>query len=414
MKIQINNNLMKILLISHNFPPMETPEAIRSGKYAKYLNRFGVNMFVVHATGEEKNSLFRKGLAHFDIIPDPYSNWVKVATNEALEIIEKEKIELIISRSMPIASHFVALKVKEKHPGLPWIAEFSDPWTQNTYKKYPILGWGSRRDNKNEQKIFKTANKVIATSYRTAQLFVDKYPWAINKIEAIPNFYDEEDYHKFQKRVTNRFIILHTGNFYGIRTPEPFLKALLELHTENPNFTDTILVAFVGSFGKYSKVLEKYQDQLPPSLLKVKPPIERNRIGNLLNYADAFLLIDAPLNKKNEPSVFLPSKLPEYLYMQKPILALTPSGTSRDIIIQTGAGIFVNPDNVASIKEALKLIVTFKMPDNIGNVLDSYNAITNIWELFLLIKKELLIREEEGELKNETETEPTNQKIQDY
>jgi len=368
-------NKMKVLFISHDFPPMQSPEAIRSGKYAKYLNRFGFELYVLN-TERKKGGIFRRALAHYDIIPDSYGKWIKPAFKEACEIIDEEKIDIIISRSMPIVSHRVALLVKEKYPNIPWIAEFSDPWTQSTYKKYR-LGFGQGRDEAYEEIIFNKADKIIATSYRTADLFLEKYPNA--NIEAIPNFYDEEEFKNIHPGliVPNKFVIMYTGNFYGIRTPEYLFKALKKLEEEGDK---QIVVVLIGNLGKYEKLVKKYN--ISKELLQIRPSVDREEAIELLKYADAYLLIDAP---SKEPSVFLPSKLPEYLYMRKPILALTPKGTVNDIIKETKTGICILPDDVDRIKAALEYI-----PMSIINTsanIEKYSAMECVWDLALIIKE---------------------------
>jgi glycosyltransferase involved in cell wall biosynthesis len=354
---------------------MQSPEAVRSGKYAKYLNRFRFNTFVL--TSERKDAgIFRRALAHYDIIPDACGKWIKPAFKEACEIIEKQNIDIIVSRSMPIVSHRVALLVKEKYPNIPWIAEFSDPWTQSTYKKYKI-GFGKNRDEKYEESIFNKADKIIATSYRTAELFSTKYPDA--SIEPIPNFYDEEEFMNIQEsfRIPNKFVIMCTGNFYGIRTPEYLFKALKELEKEN---VKDILVMLVGNLGKYQKLVDKYN--ISGELLQIIPPVGRDKAIELLKYADAYLLVDAP---SKEPSVFLPSKLPEYLYMRKPILALTSTGTVEDIINETRTGLCILPEEVSKIKIALTSLPRLRI--NLDADITQYGAMECVWDLALIIKE---------------------------
>jgi glycosyltransferase involved in cell wall biosynthesis len=354
---------------------MNSPEAIRSGKYAKYLNRFGLNVFVL-TSERRKAGLFLRALAHYDIIPDSCGKWIKPAFEEACEIIDREKIDIIVSRSMPIVSHRVALLVKEEYPNIPWIAEFSDPWTQSTYKKYK-LGIGKGRDEKFEKLIFQKADKIIATSYRTADLFLKKYPGT--DVEPIPNFYDEEEFRNIDSliRIPNKFVIMYTGNFYGIRTPEYLLKALKKLEKDG---IKNIIIILIGNMGKYQKLINKYK--VSKELLQIRTPVEREEAIELLKYADGYLLIDAP---SKEPSVFLPSKLPEYLYMRKPILALTPEGTVNDIIRETKTGVCIQPDNVEEIKLALKY-----MPSLIINAeanIEKYGAMECVWDLALIIKE---------------------------
>jgi hypothetical protein len=70
--------------------------------------------------------------------------------------------------------------------------------------------------------------------------------------------------------------------------------------------------------------------------------------------ADVLLVIDAP---SDTPSVFLPSKLVDYLAFRKPILGVTPPrGASASLLTRLGCPIAA-PDDVDAIAAALKTLV---------------------------------------------------------
>ena len=70
--------------------------------------------------------------------------------------------------------------------------------------------------------------------------------------------------------------------------------------------------------------------------------------------ADGLLVIDAPAKK----SVFLPSKLIDYLGAGRPILGLTSPGTSANLINQLG-GWVASPDDVEAVAAAIKTFLDF-------------------------------------------------------
>jgi hypothetical protein len=72
-----------------------------------------------------------------------------------------------------------------------------------------------------------------------------------------------------------------------------------------------------------------------------------------ISSADVLLLIDAP---SDGPSVFLPSKLIDYLGSGNPVLGITPeTGTSADLIRRVN-GIVVDPLSIHEIADALESI----------------------------------------------------------
>ncbi|MBC8486007.1 MAG: glycosyltransferase [Bacteroidetes bacterium] len=67
--------------------------------------------------------------------------------------------------------------------------------------------------------------------------------------------------------------------------------------------------------------------------------------------ADVLLLIldsDIP-----NACVVVHAKLFEYIFANRPILALLPDGAAKDIIIRTNTGIVVSPDNVNQISSGI-------------------------------------------------------------
>lgn len=382
--------MKNILMVSYCFPPMQAPESIRSFKYAKFLKEQGFKVSILTAgegdaevkgikiyKAKTKENKFLRGMAYFKMIKDPTQLWVKNARAKLAEILKNDKIDLIISRSMPVTSHFPLIDNPDTKE-IPWFAEFSDPWTQSIYIKYPIP-FMKKFDEKIEEKIMNQARKVIVTSKRTEELFLNKYPQLKGKSITIPNFFDASEFNiGARKKEDNRFLIIHAGNFYGIRSPEPLFKALRLLEEEQ---RDKIKVQLIGSIGKFKDLIEKYELTKTVELVSTVP---RSDIFSYLNSADSLLVVDAP---SKEPSVFLPTKLCEYLYLNKPILAISPEGTTKDIILKAKAGLVAAPENVEKIKENLIKILSFKR--NASDEVEKYSIATCLNQLKELVDKEI-------------------------
>lgn len=357
----------KLLFVAYDFPPAGGSESIRSLKSVKYLAKLGWNPLVLTAGSKElydklllselpediplyrayssENIVF-KGLAIYLGLSDKFV-WLPFAISMGKKILKKEDINVIVSRSTPVTSHLVAYKLK-LHSGLPWIADFSDPWTQNPYVKYPsrII---QRFDEHLEQKVVYTADKITFTAERTRAQFLDKYKdIPENKVITIPNFYDPDDFIKPQDiPKSNEFTITYTGGFYGIRTPEPFFRALELLKEENGDINGNITVKIIGKMGGFEHLISKYGLD---DIVQTMAPMPHKDVFYHLYSSNILLLIDAPV----KPSIFLPTKLLEYIYTGKPILAITPEeGESADVIKATKTGIVVSPEDIEGIKEAI-------------------------------------------------------------
>jgi glycosyltransferase involved in cell wall biosynthesis len=76
-----------------------------------------------------------------------------------------------------------------------------------------------------------------------------------------------------------------------------------------------------------------------------------------MSSASGLMVIDAPV-PKNSKSVFLPSKLIEYIGAGLPILGLTPSGTAADLIRDLG-GWVADPADSAALKNVMREFLCF-------------------------------------------------------
>jgi glycosyltransferase involved in cell wall biosynthesis len=357
--IETYEKMKKLLLISHDFPPIHSVESVRSFKFAKYLFDYGIESEVICAAEKEKTSI--EGInIHTVFSPDNsllrafelYTGldgkflWISSAVKAGKKLLNDQKIDVILSRSTPRASHMVAYELKSAS-GIPWIADFSDPWTQNVYIKYPF-GFIKKHDESLEKKVVHLADRIVFTSERTKDLFLTKYmEIPESKVRFIPNFYDTSDFQEIKiPHKHDKCTFVHAGSFYNMRSPEPFLKGLKLLASEID--ISGIKVKLVGNMKGFENLIKKYDLE---NIVEITGIVPREEAHRHLLEADILLLIDAP---SETPSIFLPTKLVDYISMNKPILAITPEGTSADVIHATHTGAVVSPHDIIGIKNCIK------------------------------------------------------------
>ncbi|MFX6461567.1 hypothetical protein ABTG33_18475, partial [Acinetobacter baumannii] len=74
-----------------------------------------------------------KKMKKYLLVPDDQILWFPYAMKKGLEIFKQHQIDVVFSTSGPYTNHLVGLYLKRK-TGLPWIADFRDPWTQNMHR----------------------------------------------------------------------------------------------------------------------------------------------------------------------------------------------------------------------------------------------------------------------------------------
>lgn len=362
------NPVKNILVISHYYPPSQAPESVMTNKLASRLSMLGHNVCILagkHA-GCERNdetlkvhdgvkvyrcrsirNLLIDQLATRRFIPDAEVTWIPFAERESKKIIRAEHIDVILSRSMPVSDHLLGLRLK-KSTGLPWIASFSDPWTQNPYNTYPP-GPFRKINEWLEGKIAMNADRITFTCSQAKDRFLERYPSCRGKVSVIPNFFDPDEFEGIGRETEKQdtFTMVHTGSLYGIRSPEPLFKAVQAFGKSN-DIAEKLQVVLVGYLAaKYRTLIKDYGLD---ATIRIIDTVPRKEAIAWLYRADVLLTIDAP---DKGPSMFLPSKLVDYIYMGKPILGITPEGGSADAIRLTRTGIVVHPEDTEGIEDGI-------------------------------------------------------------
>lgn len=281
------------------------------------------------------------------MIPDPRVFWVKPSVNYLLDILEKNNIQAIITTGPPHSMHLIGRDLKRKS-GLPWIADFRDPWsTWEFLDTLPMMKTIRRRHERLEQSVFREADNVVTIS-PTFQEELTKI--SNRKIDLITNGFDSSDLPRnFNKKKlrSKGFEIVYTGIIDAIRNPIPFLKAFKEAFE---TIEEKVKLTFVG------KVSEKVTNYIKTDAWlkeRVEFPgyLPHEKVFDYYEKADILLLILT--NTKNAKGN-IPGKLFEYIATGRTIVALgDPDGDASQIIEEAGAGKVFSHDAVKEIQQFL-------------------------------------------------------------
>jgi hypothetical protein len=309
------------------------------------------------------------------MLPDEHRFWSHKAKSRAIELLQNGKFSATVSFAQPWSDHLAGLNI-HRATGIPWIAHFSDPWVDSPYYH------GSNRHLKQiwtrmEQDIIREANAVIFVTQQTADLVMAKYPssWQ-RKVCVIPHSYDPEIMSVIGSNKVpskSKLKITYTGNFYGNRTPNNLLISLKALIDRGYNLKEKVEFEFIG---QPLQPFQGFAEELNlRKIVKFCGPKSYMESLQAAGSSDILLVIDAPTDCG---SVFLPSKLIDYLVFQKPILGLTPnSGASADLLRSLDCPI-AEPDNPSQIASALLMLFglweegRLSISNNFGDVSKKY------------------------------------------
>jgi len=280
--------------------------------------------------------------------PDPARVWVPRAARAAIRAAGTREFARLITFAQPFSDHLVGLRV-HRATRLPWVAHFSDPWSDSPYAT-PLQRsiWRAM-----EEEVVRQASALVFVTDETADLVMKKYPAAWReKVSVVPHGFVATGPAARSARpppaAARPLQLLYAGRFYrGVRTPIPLLRALAALDRREP-LADRLHVTFVGPHVEEYAADARELGVAP--LTTFRGRVAAADVALAAGSADVLLVVDAP---SRGPSVFLPSKLVDYLAFRKPILGLTPSdGASAALLRRLGAQV-APPDDESAIASAL-------------------------------------------------------------
>jgi len=285
--------------------------------------------------------------------PDHLLLWALEAGRKVIRHYRKHAYDLLVTLGKYDSSHLAGLVAQQELPDLPWIAVFSDPWTdleQFGFHHYPSRA--IRAVNRwLEQAVLNHADRVVVTSEETRNLLARRYPAdVVERIHVITQCFDPGLYPpRSSPRQDDPDILLirHLGDFYGPRSPRPLLEAMHRWRQDKPDFRPQFQIELIGKFAPHDaqECRELMAGQEWVTILDEVDYLESLR---LMVESDLLLLIDPPL----EESPFLPSKLVEYIGADRPLLGITAPGAATRVLTRAGA-LVADIHNLDSIVETL-------------------------------------------------------------
>ena len=255
---------------------------------------------------------------------------VRLFSSSSLGLIEKEKIDTIITSGPPHSLHLIGHGLKQ-HYKLNWLADFRDPWTSIGYqKKLKLTKASAQKHNDLEKMVLTTADKLIVTSNSTKKEFQQLTD---TPISVITNGYESE--YQGGANLDESFTIAHIGSLLTGRNPKNLWKVLSDLARENTVFRTDLRLEFIGVVSQ--DVLDSiYRYELAP-YLKLKGYISHAEALRRQQRAQVLLLVEID---SEETIGIIPGKLFEYMAAKRPILAIGPRGWDASEIVEdtlTGA-----------------------------------------------------------------------------
>jgi hypothetical protein len=396
----------KLLIISYHFPPDSAIGAIRPAKFAKYLPEFGWKpiIYTVNEKHYESCDASRleeplKGIAIYRSspipgplqlysgirsrstpvtapvgkaashemgrpgyskrfissllrLPDEHQGWIFSIAAHGRRILKEHGISVFMTSGPPMSTHLGGLLLK-KMTGAHWITDFRDPWT--TMQEWKDEAFRSdtalRIERWLEGKTVSAADGIITTTPSVTRYFRSLLPREEReKVITITNGYDNSDFQGLPGDAANPpgMRLTHAGSLYLGRNPEPFFEALRNLITRGAIGSREVQVDFIG---------DPHYNGAPLSTMVQKYGLSHTvSLPGKMDFRECFQrLLDSQgllLLAQDQPQE-IPGKVFEYLRLNKPTLAITDEGDTRDLLQAFPNFFLADPRKQGEIEEKL-------------------------------------------------------------
>ena len=364
--------MKKVIIVSYHFPPYGGKAVQRASKLAKYLPEFGWKPVIftmpldehgvpVDYTLLEELPLdieiyrppfrnWRKLIPYsirkhlFSPLPDGYRYWIDAVENRLIQIIKTKGTHALITTSPTHSAHLLGLRAKLK-TGIPWVADFRDPWTG-----HPDFSAKKHADKLRimETVVIKMADAIVGVVPNILSSFTERVP--SEKLFLIENGYDEDDF----KDIPTEFSVSHEALWIGYNgtvseyhNPTPLLESVASLLASGSIKPGDIHITFTTD-KRGNKWFPPFAHLIKSGILKVQEYLPHTESITWLSKMDVLLLLVTKGKDIYTGKVF------EYFYLGDPILALGTSGDDLDRLLrETHSGTITDYRDPAVIKQTI-------------------------------------------------------------
>lgn len=328
--------------------------------YSKDQSKIPHAGFASGTDNDRKSRLSRFIRGNF-FIPDPRKGWNRFAFRKACELIESQNITHVITTSPPHSTQLIGLRLKRRFPGVKWLADMRDPWTDIYYYDLFKPSLPARMiDSRMEKSVLSKADSIITVGHTLASLLAEKGGNIAGKTHVLPNGFDEEDFEGIIPTLPDTFTITYVGTLSPSYPVGGFLEAIQELRAGGR----PVNLRFVGTVSEPVRTLFPEGEEGTEFIPYCEHP---EAIRHMMESSLLLLIIpDHPSNKS-----ILTGKIFEYLATEKPILLLGPKdGDAAQLLVKCGyQGIFAY-DESEGIKNFMLKVAEGKTVKRSGHHLE--------------------------------------------
>lgn len=398
--------MKKILLIAHEFYPVNSGGSHRPFRMANHLHQNGFDVTVVSAVDEDLESklddslklkVTRSGINqllvpigepdwytnvsksyYFNVKDDVFRRWSEKVMDE-IDQLMADQIDLIIVTAPPFSVTDFVAKLKSKYD-LPIFLDLRDAWSQ-----WNVFPYASRfhylRTLKSERKVLQLADMILLTSLQTMKDLKQLHPQvSASKFAYTPNSFDDFEVPKplgiqetinigyvgsfyytpasemtmnrpwYKKPLKHWFQYTPLVEYWKYRSPYYFFQLLNRLFKKYPAYREKVKLHFAGQTPEW---LPGMLEEHSLSDLAIHHGFLTKSEVVVFNSQQHFLLITSS-KREGGKDYSIAGKTFDYFAIQKPILAFVPEGAQKDILAPYKGAIILDPDHLETSVERFR------------------------------------------------------------
>ena len=296
--------------------------------------------------GERPGLLFAglRSLSDWWLLPDSYAGWAPRARRAAALRIARGGVDAVLSSSPPDSVHLAALGLR-RPAGLPWVADFRDPWIGLHFRR-PPTAWHRARHAALERAVLEGCDLALTASRLHAERIGERSGARPPRVVHLPNGFEPEsersDPAPAEGEGADRFRLVFTGTLSLMPDTEVFLEALHELLARRPEARRRLRATLAGAFDS------GYRDRAVAlglsGIVDFPGPVAHAAARRLQRGAELLLLL-----KPRGCPTMVPGKLYEYLDAGRPVVALLEPGDEAAELVRRAGGAVIPSGDRASL-----------------------------------------------------------------
>ena len=372
----MNHKQVRILFLSHFYPPEMGGAAARISGLAKWLVKFGHEVTVItgypsypmgkvypeYKNKKKKNECIEGvNILRAKVLPVSYGSFLVRLLNYFtlfftafwISLKKRNNFDIIIASSPPLTTGMLGL-ILSKIYKIPWILDIRDIWPDVAVEAGMIKQYGvaHKLSKKLADYLYKQATHITPVTERKLTK-IEEYDVPVSKISVVSNGVDfdiinntkQKDW-RSDLRLDNKFVLSYAGLIGIAQGVNIIIETALQLKEVND-----IHFLIVGE-GVEKQKLQNRVRTLELNNITFLPNQPKETIPSLLTSSDIALI---PLVSDKLLDA-VPSKLLEAWACKLPVI-LIAGGEAADLVIKAQGGIVVNSKDIEGIKTA---IITLK------------------------------------------------------